>query len=185
MIKAIETVYKGYKFRSRLEARWAVFFDSLGAPWQYETEGFELERVRYLPDFWMPRQDFWIEIKPTEPTDEERKKAGLLANQSGKWVDIFYGDPWPDAYGILSYRSRQPSQDPTLMWYIDQAFGRRDWAIVLNLARANPQYNWQTIFERIRTMGGMSPLVGMGLGSNELWSEQRRTLGVCSSCNRL
>ena len=26
-IKAIETYYKGYRFRSRLEARWAVFFD--------------------------------------------------------------------------------------------------------------------------------------------------------------
>ena len=29
MIKAIETVYNGYRFRSRLEARWAVFFDAL------------------------------------------------------------------------------------------------------------------------------------------------------------
>jgi hypothetical protein len=26
--KAIETHYKGYRFRSRLEARWAVFFDT-------------------------------------------------------------------------------------------------------------------------------------------------------------
>ena len=41
-IKAIETVYKGYKFRSRLEARWAVFFDALGVEWEYEPEGFEL-----------------------------------------------------------------------------------------------------------------------------------------------
>ena len=28
-INAIETYYNGYKFRSRLEARWAVFFDAL------------------------------------------------------------------------------------------------------------------------------------------------------------
>ena len=28
--KAVETVYKVYRFRSRLEARWAIFFDSLG-----------------------------------------------------------------------------------------------------------------------------------------------------------
>ena len=27
-VKPIETTYNGYKFRSRLEARWAVFFDS-------------------------------------------------------------------------------------------------------------------------------------------------------------
>jgi hypothetical protein len=27
-IQAIETVYRGHRFRSRLEARWAVFFDA-------------------------------------------------------------------------------------------------------------------------------------------------------------
>lgn len=41
-IKAIETVYRGYRFRSRLEARWAVFFDALGLEWEYEPEGFDL-----------------------------------------------------------------------------------------------------------------------------------------------
>ena len=29
-IKPIETVFKGHKYRSRLEARWAVFFDAAG-----------------------------------------------------------------------------------------------------------------------------------------------------------
>ena len=42
-IKAIETRYAGYRFRSRLEARWAVFFDTLGLKWQYEPEGYELD----------------------------------------------------------------------------------------------------------------------------------------------
>ena len=42
MIKAIETQYKGYRFRSRLEARWAVFFDALQVRWDYELEGFDL-----------------------------------------------------------------------------------------------------------------------------------------------
>ena len=51
MIKAIETRYKGYRFRSRLEARWAVFFDALGLEWQYEAQGFEADGKGYLPDF--------------------------------------------------------------------------------------------------------------------------------------
>lgn len=52
MIKAIETRYKGYRFRSRLEARWAVFFDAMGWQWEYEPEGFELKNGEwYLPDF--------------------------------------------------------------------------------------------------------------------------------------
>jgi len=68
MIKAIETVYKGYRFRSRLEARWAVFFDALGIKWEYETEGFDLEEFgRYLPDFTIcngyGEAKCWIEIK--------------------------------------------------------------------------------------------------------------------------
>lgn len=29
-IKAIETEYDGHRFRSRLEARWAVFFNAVG-----------------------------------------------------------------------------------------------------------------------------------------------------------
>lgn len=56
MIKAIETVYNGYRFRSRLEARWAVFFDALGIEYEYEPEGYEYfdaygNQMRWLPDF--------------------------------------------------------------------------------------------------------------------------------------
>jgi hypothetical protein len=51
-IRAIETEYNGYRFRSRLEARWAVFFDSLGVKYEYEPEGFDLGNgIYYLPDF--------------------------------------------------------------------------------------------------------------------------------------
>ena len=50
-IQAIETTYNGYRFRSRLEARWAVFFDAIGQEYEYEPEGFELMSGRYLPDF--------------------------------------------------------------------------------------------------------------------------------------
>lgn len=39
-MKPIETRYAGCRFRSRLEARWAVFFDTLGVKWLYEPEGF-------------------------------------------------------------------------------------------------------------------------------------------------
>lgn len=50
-VKAIETSYKGYRFRSRLEARWAVFFDAMGVKWQYELEGYQAGSISYLPDF--------------------------------------------------------------------------------------------------------------------------------------
>ena len=41
-LKAIQTEYKGYRFRSRLEARWAVLLDELGVKWEYEPEGYDL-----------------------------------------------------------------------------------------------------------------------------------------------
>lgn len=63
-MKAIETRYAGCLFRSRLEARWAVFFDTLGIEWQYEPEGFQLSDGRwYLPDFRLIACGTWIEVK--------------------------------------------------------------------------------------------------------------------------
>lgn len=53
-MNAIQTTYKGFKFRSRLEARWAVFFDTIGTNWEYEPEGFDLGKLGwYLPDFYV------------------------------------------------------------------------------------------------------------------------------------
>ena len=46
-IKPIETVYNGYRFRSRLEARWAVFFDEAEIPYEYEPEGFDVDGIWY------------------------------------------------------------------------------------------------------------------------------------------
>lgn len=64
-LKAIDTHYNGYKFRSRLEARWAVFFDALGIKYEYEKEGYDLgDGLYYLPDFYLPESNEFVEIKP-------------------------------------------------------------------------------------------------------------------------
>lgn len=66
-IKAIETVYNGYRFRSRLEARWAVFFDAIELDYQYEPQGFVgLGDIPYLPDFYFPEKDIYAEVKGTD-----------------------------------------------------------------------------------------------------------------------
>ncbi len=81
-IKAIETQYKGYRFRSRLEARWAVFFDALGIEWVYEPEGYEKEEggktLRYLPDFWLPKIGLWVEVKGNMTREEAGKLNDFL-----------------------------------------------------------------------------------------------------------
>lgn len=66
MVQAIETHYAGCRFRSRLEARWAVFFDHLGVQWEYEHQGYSLPSGPYLPDFWLKNingRDAWFEVK--------------------------------------------------------------------------------------------------------------------------
>ncbi len=43
----IATDYAGTRFRSRVEARWAAFFDQIRWPWAYEA----LDLSGYVPDF--------------------------------------------------------------------------------------------------------------------------------------
>jgi hypothetical protein len=95
-MKPISTFYKGYRFRSRLEARWAIFFEALGADWVYEQEGFDLSGIWYLPDFWIADWNAWIEIKPIEPNADDYKKCLSLARQSQKTFLLVYGEPWAE-----------------------------------------------------------------------------------------
>src|SRR5208337_4515077 len=90
----IETAYRGYRFRSRLEARWAVYFDTIGIAWQYELEGFVLSgSIFYLPDFWLPQVHMWAEVKPVSLESEEWGKCQLLANESCFPVLMLIGTP--------------------------------------------------------------------------------------------
>jgi hypothetical protein len=88
-LKPIETVYNGYRFRSRLEARWAVFFDAFGIKYEYEKEGYDLgDAGYYLPDFWLPDLDMFVEAKGQQPTELEEEKARRLVLKSGKTVGL-------------------------------------------------------------------------------------------------
>lgn len=93
-IRAIETRYKGYRFRSRLEARWAVFFDSCGFGWKYEDEGFMLPNgENYLPDFWLESLGLFAEIKGKSFTDSETERCRILCQASGRNVMMLDGLP--------------------------------------------------------------------------------------------
>lgn len=95
-IKPIETIYNGYKFRSRLEARWAVFFDSLGIRYEYEPEGFVLsDGTYYLPDFYLPDFDMWVEVKGKMTNEDEHKITQFRQDH-----DNSFSEGW-SAYGNL------------------------------------------------------------------------------------
>lgn len=80
---SIDTYYDRNYFRSRLEARWAVFFNKAGIKYQYEPQGFKSDSGEmYLPDFYLPEtylrksKGVYVEIKP----------------------DIYVGDTIPASY---------------------------------------------------------------------------------------
>lgn len=104
-IKPIETRAYGHRFRSRLEARWAVAFTEARIAWQYEPEGFDLgDAGFYLPDFWLPqvitlgKRGMWAEVKPDRPTHQELRKVAELVNQSGHPCLLLIGLPAARAY---------------------------------------------------------------------------------------
>lgn len=83
-IKPIETFYNGYRFRSRLEARWAVFFDAAKIKYQYEPEGYQLDNDQYyLPDFYLPDFDTYVEVK--RDAIEGRKEILDKCQNAIKW----------------------------------------------------------------------------------------------------
>ena len=132
-MKAIQTRYNGYLFRSRLEARWAVFFKSLGMKWEYEPEGFDLgDGVWYLPDFRVkyPRGAVWFEVKGdvAQITPHEWQKIGRFAQRNQKlW--ILDGAPEVHAY-MWAYH----------LWVPSVMAGNDDEKITpITLAKAQPR----------------------------------------------
>lgn len=109
MIHAIQTVYpwpNGPRYRSRLEARWAVFFETIGIEYEYEKQGFDLDGVPYLPDFWLPEPFVWMEVKGADPSRAEQEKCRRLA-MAGCPVMLFTGEIQPDKkmqHGVIFVR---------------------------------------------------------------------------------
>lgn len=83
-IRAIPTRYNGVNFRSRLEARWAAFFDLVGWRWEYEP----IDLKGWAPDFIikLPIADVYAEVKPVETIEHpEIKGLWLLPQESTAW----------------------------------------------------------------------------------------------------
>lgn len=108
MIKPIETFYQGYKFRSRIEARYAVFFDALGIKWVYEKEGYVLpDGTCYLPDFWLPEFNggMWAEVKASKFSDAEKEKCWQLCKGTKHSVWLANDEPNVRVYEVYYWEN--------------------------------------------------------------------------------
>jgi hypothetical protein len=98
-IHAIPTKYASTQFRSRLEARWAAFFDLVG--WRWEYEPFDL--AGWIPDFALigARETPLVEVKPIAKFDDliaeqACAKAEKAMRDSGRKDEILLlGFTWP------------------------------------------------------------------------------------------
>ena len=88
-IKPIETLYRGHYFRSKAEARFAVFLDCLGVKWEYEPQGFDLGNgLKYLPDFKIYNVEIWDENRDKCNYDTyEPKMLDIWVEVKGMWKD--------------------------------------------------------------------------------------------------
>jgi len=108
-MNALPTFYKKIKFRSRTEARWAVFFDLIEFKRDYENQGYKLDDGEcYLPDFelTLPNgNELYIEVKPENFDKFENSqyvhKLHSFANESGKDLVILQGNPKCRPYDVI------------------------------------------------------------------------------------
>jgi hypothetical protein len=112
-IQSQPTNYLGITFRSKLEAVWALFFDSLGWSYRYEPQQYDIDKYKYKPDFLLPDFDIFIEIKPQDEvgkpismTTQEiivaKEKCQLLHLKTKKSVWLIRGNPTPPLFKIFS-----------------------------------------------------------------------------------
>lgn len=110
MLTAKRTIFDGHLYKSRLEARWAVFFKHIGLPYLYEVETFDLDGTTYTPDFLLPTLNLWVETKGDLVSDEAGiamiNKCERLAVQSQRPALLVFHDPLDSRCALFSVRGR-------------------------------------------------------------------------------
>jgi hypothetical protein len=170
--KAIETFYKGYHFRSRLEARWAVFFDTLGLPWKYEDQGFEAkvngETVRYLPDFFLPCRfeegGIFVEVKGDKNALKKDWEKHANMHDYGGILPNFHGSYGENKGLILLSEIPEPSSSKAYFHPILQHYK----GLVKSYGSFTP-YGFEVVRQsRLIELLGIDPIHGLD-SSDEDW----------------
>jgi hypothetical protein len=117
----IPTTYKGVRMRSRLEARWAAFFDLIGWDWTYEP----LDLAGYIPDFGIrfePGRVIVVEVKPALSLDElalaQRKveHSGWPREALLVGADLFEPTSTTPLVGLIAERVETPDDQKAFAW---------------------------------------------------------------------
>lgn len=100
-MRSMPALYNGNQFSSRLEARWALWLDLVGIRWSYEPEVLELSGnppITYIPDFFLPDWQAWVEIKGELVDDKTAlliiEKCRRVALQSPYPIILCFDQPY-------------------------------------------------------------------------------------------
>lgn len=139
MIPALPTRHAGVLFRSRLEARWAVFFDHLGIRWEYEPEGFRLPSGEgYLPDFrlWGCKDgggEMYAEVKPHGGDFAKARALAAMLNDGAthsQYVWLCEGPPNSGSWQVVSTDQNESeavwNHNRHRLWFLFNGGGRED-----------------------------------------------------------
>jgi hypothetical protein len=125
-IRPKRTTYNSIYFRSTLEARWAVFFDTLGVKYEYEPTWDEVDAgicyVSYKPDFYLPDLDYWVEVKPVSfgrmKFGDKKKAEGWTRDYDG--LLILSGAPSMPKAGAEYHHYLEWNERKRYFWLHDQ-----------------------------------------------------------------
>lgn len=124
-IQAIPTTYNGTTYRSRLEARWALFFSVLNLRSEYELQGYNTTAGYYLPDFWLPDLRMFAEVKPVPFTREQKAKCAAVSHGTGFPFLLLSGSPERVWYEVIEQTGKPTwlffaqNEGPSPWWSYD------------------------------------------------------------------
>jgi hypothetical protein len=131
-IAAIPTVYRGRTYRSRLEAKWAAFFDRIG--WRHEYEPFDLGA--WSPDFLLPDLDTLVEVKPWVEFDRD---TAFRAAQAAEYKQVLLTMAAPQNLDLVV----------NLGWFLGDA-GWHHAFVGWVQAEERPQFNADIMFPDVK-----------------------------------
>ena len=124
-IKPIETLYRGHYFRSKAEARFAVFLDCLGVKWDYEPQGFDLGNgLKYLPDFKIYNVEIWDENwdKCDYDTYKPKMLDHIWVEVKGMWKDDKPGELTDSDYAKINRFVFDESGSINPLWVVGNCY---------------------------------------------------------------
>ncbi len=154
------TLYNGVTYRSKLEARWAVFFNSLGVIHSYEPRTFyfaefygQADLYQFTPDFGILAGYDFLEMKFSAPTVNEYAKIRALSERGYKCA-IFAGGCNPDVKVYL-FENGHRKYIPRTSVFLQQCFqfklnGRQGETVTALKMVLGKHRNWDKAWKAAR-----------------------------------